>query len=99
MATVTDDEIFERTVHSLVGGAMGPPKYIYRGMVRGLVVNVAKRYFHDTDLDKVPKLVEHITDRVMDAVASLGIYLDAREDAARTRELAAEKRVLAGRSR
>jgi hypothetical protein len=68
-------------------------------MVRGLVLDVAKRYFQDTDLGKLPKLVEHLTDRVMEAVASLDFYIDRRETAARTRELSAQKRVLAGRSR
>ena len=53
MATVTDDELFERTVRSLIGGTMGPPKYIYRGMVSGLVLDIAKRHFHDADLAKL----------------------------------------------
>jgi hypothetical protein len=92
MATVTDDELFERTVRSLIGGTMGPPKYIYRGMVSGLVLDIAKRHFHDTDLAKLPKVVDHLTDRVMEAIASLDLYID-------NRERAAEKRVLVGRSR
>ena len=99
MATLTDDEIFERTVRSLVGGAMGPPKYIYRSMVRGLVIDVAKRYFRDTDLAKLPQVVETITDRVMDAVASLNIYTDRRTEAAHLREQVRQKSVSAGKSR
>lgn len=80
MDIVTDDDIFEATVRSLLGGSMGPPKYIYRAMVRGLVIDVAKRRFADTDLPREPKIVERITDRVMEAVASLDLYIYRAEE-------------------
>lgn len=74
---IEDQVIFETTVRRLLGGDLGPPKYVYRKWVRRLVVEMAAK-LGDSELKHNEKILDHITDRVMEACASLNIWRDCR---------------------
>lgn len=74
---IEDREIFETTVRRLIGGDLGPPKYVYRNWVRRLVIEIASR-LGDHELGHNEKILDHITDQVMEALSAIGIYRDGR---------------------